>query len=149
MAVDTILTAREIPVIVSTIPDQSLTPSVMSDERFADPAKRQLVSDAIRRVNAGITAMAAERGLSYLDFDAMYLSLLPLIEKGFTIEGNSINLFAKGDDPPNGILSDGIHPGTVVQGIVANRYLELINEALNLNIPLLTDAEIATAAGLS
>lgn len=148
LAVDTILSAREIPVIISGIPDQSLTPSVMSRERFADPAKRQIVSDAIRRANEGIIAMANERGLLYLDFDAMYLSLLPLIEKGFTIEGASIDLFAKGDDPHNGVLSDGIHPGTVIEGIVANTYLELINKALNLNIPLLTDAEIAGAAGL-
>lgn len=148
-AVDTILAARDIPVIVSTIPDQSLTPSVMGDVRFSDPSRRQIVSDAIRRVNEGIIAMANERDLPYLDFDAMYLSLLPLIEKGFTIEGSTINLFARGDDPHNGVLSDGIHPGTVVEGIVANTYLELINKALNLNIPLLTDAEIAGAAGLT
>lgn len=148
-AVDTILNARAIPVIVSTIPDQSLTPSVMSDERFADPARRQIVSDAIRRVNEGIIQMANERGLAYLDFDAMYLSLLPLIQNGYTIEGANVSLFAKGDDPHNGVLSDGIHPGTVVEGIVANKYLELINQKLNLNIPLLTDIEIARAAGLA
>lgn len=147
-AVDTIIAARDIPVIVSTIPDQSLTPSVMSDQRFSDPDRRQIVSDAIRRVNEGIVAMANERDLPYLDFDAMYLSLLPLIQKGFTIEGSTINMFAKGDDPHNGVLSDGIHPGTVVEGIVANTYLELINKALNLDIPSLTDTEIARAARL-
>lgn len=148
-AVDTILATGDIPVIVSTIPDQSLTPSVISDERFADSARRQIVSDAIRRVNEGIVRMANERGLAYLDFDAMYLSLLPLIENGYTIAGANVSLFARGDDPHNGVLGDGIHPGTVVEGIVANKYLELINEVLKLDIPLLTDTEIARAAGLA
>ena len=147
-AIDTILEAGDIQVIISTIPDQSLTPTVMNNTRFANPAKRQIVSDAIRQANIGIIDLADARGLAYLDFDAMYQSLLPEIQNGYTIGDVTVSILSIGDDPQNGILADGLHLGTVMESFIANHYLELINKYVEPDIPLLNDSEVLEAAGL-
>jgi hypothetical protein len=147
-AVDTILAARSIPVIISTIGDQNLSPAVMNDSRFSDPAKRLLVSNAIQDVNTALIAMANERGLSYLDATAVLSRFAAWTESGAVIGEESINVFEVGDEPHYGFLGDSIHPGTVLNSILANEYLALINGYVEPDIPLLTDSEILLAAGL-
>jgi hypothetical protein len=41
---------------------------------------------------------------------------------------------------------DGIHVGTLVQGLMANEFLLVLNDLRGTNIPLLTDAELFAAA---
>lgn len=147
-AVDTILEAGDVPVIVTTVGNQSMTPSVLADPRFADPAKRQRVSDTIQRVNEGIIRMADERGLIYFDSEALYLELEPQLQTGFQIGSLTIDFFGIGNEPHNGILGDGTHTGTAISALLSNEYLNLMNQFIEPDIPLLTDEEILAAIGL-
>ncbi len=147
-AVDAILEAGDIPVIVTTIGNQSMTPSVLGDPRFADPAMRQRVTDTIERVNEGIIRMADERGLTYFDSEALYVALEDQVLNGFHIGSLTVNFFGVGDEPHNGILGDGTHAGTVINALIANEYLKLMNQFVEPDIPLLTDEEILAAVGL-
>lgn len=147
-AVDTLLAAGDVPVIVTTIGDQSTSPGVLTNPQYADAAKRQIVTDAIRRTNAGIIRMADERGLKYFDSDDLLASLQTQLQTGLDIGGVSVNFLGAGDEPHNGVLSDGIHAGTLLESIIANKYLSLINELVEPDIPLLTDEEVLQAAGL-
>lgn len=46
----------------------------------------------------------------------------------------------------NAIASDSIHPNTIMQGLNANEFLRYLNDIRGLDIPLLTDQEIISAA---
>ncbi len=145
-AVDTILAVKKIPIIITTIVDFNLAP----DNKFSDATKRQRVSDAVERVNAGLKAMAKDRGIYVMDMKDYALSMFSRVKDGLlTINGVQINPFTAGDDPHNGLLGDNIHAGTVLGGFIANSYLKLINEAMGTNIPAFTDEEILATAGLS
>ncbi len=149
-AVDTVLAARRIPMIATTLTDFSLTLSVLTDPRFQDPAKRQRVSNAIAQVNTGIKSMAAARGMLVFDTNAYGTSLGGQSVNGtLNISGVGLNLFTFGDDPHNAVLGDHIHIGTITEGLFANQYLLLINQLTGANIPLFSDQEILATAGLS
>lgn len=145
-AVDTVLAARKIPMIVTTIVDFNLYP----DNQFGDATKRQRVSDAVARVNAGIVAMANDRGILVMDMGQYAQSMFSRVKNGMLdIDGVQINPFTTGNDPHNGLIGDGIHAGTVLGGYIANGYLALINQLTGKDIPPFTDQEILATAGLS
>ncbi len=149
-AVDTLRAARRIPVIVSTIGDWNFNPAVANNPNFSDPVKRQRVSDAIARTNAGILAMANRRGLTIFDAAAFLDGIMQRLRNGtINVGGQLINPFATGDEPHNGILSDSIHPGTVIGGLLANQYLTAINRVIDPDIMLMSDWEILQSAGLT
>jgi lysophospholipase L1-like esterase len=149
-AVDTLRAARRIPVIVSTIGDWNFNPAVANNPNFSDPVKRQRVSDAIARTNAGILAMVKARGLTLFDSATFLDSIIQRIRSGtINVGGQLISPFSTGDEPHNGILSDRIHPGTVISGLLANHYLMAINSVIDTDIPLMSDWEILQTAGLT
>ncbi|MBL8164872.1 MAG: cadherin-like domain-containing protein, partial [Anaerolineae bacterium] len=149
-AVDTVRAARVVPMIVATISNWNLSPGVLGDPRFQDPAKRQRVTDAINRANQGIIAMANARGMGIFDSDAFTNSLLPRVVNGFlNVGGVQINVFGVGDNPVNGILGDGIHSGTVLGGLLANEYVRIINTLRDPDILPFSEQEILATAGLA
>jgi VCBS repeat-containing protein len=148
--VDTVRAARVVPMIVATISNWNLSPGVLGDPRFQDPAKRQRVTDAINRANQGIIAMANARGMGIFDSDAFTNSLLPRVVNGFlNVGGVQINVFGVGDNPVNGILGDGIHSGTVLGGLIANEYVHIINTLRDPDILPFSEQEILATAGLA
>jgi hypothetical protein len=145
-AVDMILAVKKIPIIITTIVDFNLS----LDNKFSDPDKRQRVTNAVERVNAGLKSMANDRGIYVMDMKDYALSMFSRVKDGMLVIGDvQINPFTAGDDPHNGLLGDNIHAGTVLGGFIANSYLALINEAMGTNIPAFTDQEILMTAGLS
>lgn len=145
-AVDTILAAGSVPMIVTTVADANLSP-LNFDHPDAD--KRQAVSEAINRVNEGIRTLAEEHDLAVFDYEAFAVELFSRIQDGvLDIGGVGIRVFEMADEPHNGILGDHIHPGTVLSGLIANGYLKLINELVEPDIPLFSEEEIVVTAGL-
>lgn len=59
---------------------------------------------------------------------------------------DSLGNCATKDYALNFTASDGIHPNTIVQGLIANEFLEAVNPLLASPIALLSDAEILAAA---
>ncbi len=130
-AVDTV---QPVDTVLVTIPDVNNVPRILSNH--PDAEKRQRVTDAIEVVNEGLIAMAAERDVTVIDSVANTMDVFSRIVDGKIVVGDiSVDPFVTGDDPHNGLL-DGLHPGTVMSGILANTY------AVGLGIEPLTDEEI-------
>lgn len=148
-AIDTLQAAGDIPILVATVPNWGDTPLVMGNPDFADAEKRQLVTDALRTTNARLSETAAGRGVEMVDLDGLYASLVGRMDGGKLVVGSEpINPFGVGDAPHNGVLGDGIHGGTVLEGLLANWYLEAINAAAGTSLTPLSDDEILAFAGL-
>ncbi|MBL8164638.1 MAG: cadherin-like domain-containing protein [Anaerolineae bacterium] len=93
--------------------------------------------------------MAQTRGLVVIDSSALYTQLLSRIVNGqLLVGGVAIQLLSSGDEPHNGLLGDRIHAGTVVEGLLANRYIEALNSTGRTRLATLSDAEILQHAGL-
>lgn len=150
LAIDTARDDHEIPVVLTTIPNWSLSPAAQNDPRFADAAGRERVSEAISDVNDRLKTMAEERaGVWIADLEVLGQEIFGQLQGGaLPVGGEMIRLLSIGDEPHNGLLGDSIHVGTVLSGKMANFYLTYFNEALDLNIPPMTDEEILASAGL-
>lgn len=145
---NTVNNAGDVNIAVLSVPDWSLSPYVIQSR--PDPAKRQLVSNAIKAVNDKIKADIQTKGGLYLDGNAFGLSLLSLVNANgkLAIEDELIDIRSSGDEPHHLLLGDNIHSGTVMNGLLANFYLEQINTKFGYNIPKLTNDEILTNAGI-
>jgi hypothetical protein len=150
-AVDAVLDAGARGVGVVLFTEWGLDPSIAT--RFPNAAGRQRVDDSIRRVNAGLEAMAAGRGgVVIIDQNAIGRErILPGLDSqgNFTVGGEKISFLTNGDEPHHVRLADGSHVGTVMSGRIANWYIvEPFDAAFGFNIAPLTDAEILSAAGI-
>ena len=149
-AVDTVLKAGKVKMVVITITDKGLAPQALI--RFPDPAKRKRVSEAISAVNAGIKELAITRGITVVDINDFARIILGRIDKlGFLEVGDQkINILIPGNDPYHLQLADHSgHAGTVMSGLFANAlFIEPFNGAFGLSIPRLTDEEILRNAGI-
>ncbi len=92
--------------------------------------------------------MAAERGIHGVDIEgiqALYLSPDPLIVGGVEI----IKAQPTSPSPYHFFLPDGAHAGTVVQGLIANTFIEAMNRGYGTSFTPLSDQEILANAGIS
>ena len=128
--------------VLGNITDFGITPGV---QPYYNTAQRARVTDAIMQANAKIQAIADQRVIPVIDtFSAGNLSM----GDSFTIAGVPINPRGASDDPHDFFLSDDVHPGTVVQGLFANMFIEAINRAYRAAIEPLSDQEILANAGI-
>jgi hypothetical protein len=150
-AMDTVLDAGPVQMIVMDIGDKSLDPATR--KLYPDDAKLQRVTDAIKEVNAGIKALALDRGVVFVDTNRVGLSVLTRIDlNGYLHVGDQkINFLTRGDDPHHMQLDDfSGHPGTVASGLVANMvFIEPLADNFGIIIPPLTDEEILVNAGIN
>jgi phospholipase/lecithinase/hemolysin len=151
LAVDTILKAGKAPVVVATVADVGLVPDTIA--AFPDAAKRRRVTDAINQANAGLEAMAAERGVAIADAAKFGTSLVGRVDKDgmLNVGGQRINFLVQSDDPHHVRLSDSVgHGGTVVSGLIANSlFIEPFDSNYGLDIKPFSDEEILKNAGIT
>jgi hypothetical protein len=150
-AVDIVLAERPQRIVVTTFGDPGLNPRARAG--YPEAAGRARVSMAIAAVNEGLTEMAATRPqVTLYDLGAFAVSLLGRIDADGNIDvgGELISMVEAGDEPHHAQLGDRRgHPGTVVSGLFANAtFVGPFNEAEQLGIAPLTDAEILSHAGL-
>jgi hypothetical protein len=150
LAVDTILHAGKVKLLLVTIAERAISPDVMS--QFPAAAGRRRVSDAIHTLNAQLIGMAAARGVAVVDSNVLMQALLQRVDKAGMLHVGSeqIRVFGKGGEPHNGQLDDDAgHPGTVLSGLIANEiFIRPFDEQFGAAIPLLSDEEILQSAGL-
>ena len=117
---------------------------------FPDPARRQLVTNAILAVNAGIANITAQRGIPVVDLDAFAIAAFSRADANgnVSIGGELVNLLMGGDEPHHALLGDNHHGGTVSQGMLANYFLDHFAAAGGPTIPRFTDQELLTNAGI-
>jgi len=148
-AVDTVRAGGPVRLLVTNVPTTATehNPAVLS--MFPDPARRQLVTAAMLAVNAGIEAALAQRSVPMVDIDALGAGFFSQADASgnLNVGGELISLVVPGDEPHHSLLGDN-HAGTVMQGLIANYFLDHLAAAGGPHIPRFTDAELLANAGI-
>ncbi len=143
----TLQKAGKAQVFLVTVPDWNV--SLQVQVGFYDQEKRARVSKAVTAVNKKITLFAREHGLPVIDINTFYREQLQNAPLGsLSIGLEQVTLLIPGDEPHHAFLSDAVHPGTVVNGLLANYVITRLNQELGTNIALLKQSEILGNAGL-
>ncbi len=140
-------------VVLVNVSDLSPSPAVQ--QFYPDPVKRELVAAAVAQFGEAIRAVADAHNLVFYDIFALAHAIFGtnLEPQTMLLVGNvAIDLEAVdtpvGSDPTAGFVHDGIHPNTVLQGVLANAFLT----ALDLDgagVALFSEEEILAHAGLA
>ncbi len=145
-AVYTIKDAGEVRILLIKIPDWGNHPGMQII--FPFPDQRSQVTAMIKTTNDEIQKLAETENLAVLDPNDLYYNL-PKNDNGKVIVGNVVlDRLILNNTPHNFYLSDGVHYGTVVNGLLANAILDKINPSLKNPIRKLSDKEILNAAGM-
>jgi hypothetical protein len=147
-ALDTVRNAGPVHLLVVNLSALDASPSYQV--MFPDPARRQLVTEAMRAVNDGIASVAAARGATLVDLAGLAAATLARVDANgnLAIEGELISLVMPGDEPHHGLLGDNNHGGTVSEGLLANYLLDAVVAAGGPSIPRFTDRELLNNAGI-
>jgi lysophospholipase L1-like esterase len=140
----------QVRVVVATVPGVGILPEVRGAVAFnlipqalvdgvdaaADALNQQIIAmgDASNRV-----AVADVAGLA----DRIFAG------KAFKVAGVKLDRDVPSNDGDHVFLADGIHAGTVVQGLIANRFIRAMNQEFGTHVKRLRAGEILTNAGLS
>jgi hypothetical protein len=151
-AVNSLLAASpKVRVVVWTLPDIANLP-VAREAVAANPALvplRDLSTQLIQLFNAKLTAtVAANPRIALVDLATLTQQLAtspPLVPYG----GVTIDLVTPGNDYHHFFLGDGIHVGTVAQGLIANAFVNAVNTQFGLHIHPLTSTQIVRFAQLA
>ncbi|RNL69241.1 G-D-S-L family lipolytic protein [Sinomicrobium pectinilyticum] len=101
----------------------------LGDRWVLTPEEQQLVSNAQTQYNATIKALAEQHSLAFVDTRAM---LAQAAETGIPYDGGVLtSTYATG----KAFSLDGVHPTAKGYALVANAFIEAINETYNSTIP--------------
>jgi len=147
-AMDVLLAAGPVQLLVANLPAQDVASQHLA--MFPDPARRQLVLNAILAASTGIENLAAQRGVPVLDLNAFAAGILGRVDGAGNIEigDEPLSLVIPGDEPHHALLGDGKHTGTVMGGLLANYILDHFEAAGGPVVPRFTDAELWRNAGV-
>ena len=152
-AVDTLLAANpNVRLVVATVPDVADLP-IVQQGAAGNAAAEQLVaatSRAVQDYNALIRSVAAGSDrVALADLAGQASSLLQGSGNGGTtipFGGTTLELATPGDGYRHVFLGDGIHLGTVAQGLIADAFLQAIDSTFGARVPLLSPAQIVAFA---
>jgi phospholipase/lecithinase/hemolysin len=145
--IKTLQEAGRVKTLLLTVPDWNLSAAVRV--AYQNETGRQRVSNAIAQLNAKIQHIANKRKVSIFDINVFYKYVLSDAPLGsITVGGESVNIYIPGDEPHYAFLSDGVHPGTIMQGLFANALINQMNKQFYTNIQPLSEREILGNAGL-
>ena len=147
IAIDTVRAAGPVNMIVTNLAGAAAS-------QFPDPTKRQLVTNAVVSVNAGIQSVINARpGVALVDLhnaasDPVISSRIVLTNGNLMVAGQGISLLINGDEPHHAFLSDG-HAGTVIGCLFANYiFVNPLDSQFGQNIAPFSDQECLTYAGI-
>ena len=149
LAVDTVQQAGAQGVAMTLFTQWELDPTTQA--MYPDAGRRERVAKAIDAVNAGLAAMARDRGVTVVDQIALGKSILPQLDAQglLNVGGEQIDFLHHGDEPHHSRLADSEHLGTVVSGLTANYYfVDTLNQSFRQAVAPLSDEEILREAGL-
>ena len=145
--VQTLLQASpNVKVEVATIPDIAQTPAVQAQLGVQGQALTQLVSQAIGDYNQHIRSVASGNDrIALADLAAVDASLAQSTTP-LQVGSVTMDMTHTGDDYHDFILADGLHPGTIAQGIIANTMVDALDAKFQAGIRPLTASEIVRIA---
>jgi hypothetical protein len=136
-------------VAVATLPPVSDIPIVKSLETGTEAVDLVQAADAAEvQVNQAITAFAASNHrIAVADFAGATTSIAAAAT--FKIGKVTINTVKPSNNPHSLFLKDGLHLGTVGQGLLANVFIHAIDTGFGATIKPLTDKQILVDARLA
>ena len=137
---------------IATISGFSNTPATKA--AYPDPTKLQLVDNVLAQVNAGIMGLAQTDHLVVADVASLTNLVFGTAANPNTtvvIGGVTINLTQKTASNPStaGFVNDGVHPNTVLQGVLGNIIMKAVDTGYNAAVPLFSEAQLLAHQGLS
>jgi lysophospholipase L1-like esterase len=148
-AVGTLLTSSaNLKVVVTTLPPVSQLPIVAALVTDAESTAVVQAADAAEiQVNSALTAFAAStQRVAIADFAGASAAFGA--SSTLKIGNTKINTTRPGDNPHDLFLADGLHLGTVGQGLLANVFINTIDTSFGAAILPLTNHQILKDAGL-
>lgn len=145
-AIDTIRRRGNVPILLIKIPDWGKHLGIKV--AFPLPDRRQRVSEAITAVNNNLQKIAEERGIRTLDPNAFYDAQFVGREEDLAVGDVKLNAFLPGDDPHSLFLEDGVHLGTLGNGLYANFIIAALRQYYALPIRPFSASELQSIAGL-
>lgn len=135
-AIETIQAAGQVHLVVANIPDFTKTPQI-KQALLGQSSLLNTVSNLVSTANQQIATLAAAENVPLVDLNG----LLGLTQDTLTVGGTAVTQFW---------AADQFHPGTVLQGLLANAVLEADRLAYGGNDGALklTDQEILDLAGI-
>jgi lysophospholipase L1-like esterase len=101
----------------------------LPDEDFLNAEEISELGEKITAYNAAISSICGSRDIPVFNFNVF---LNDLQETGYEIVGYTF----EGEFLTGGFFSlDGIHPNDAGNALLANRWIDLINNSFNANIP--------------
>ena len=151
-AVDVVQAAGPVEIVLVDLYDFSVErPELVAS--FPDPARRQVVTDAVREVNAALASMAQQRGIVLVEFTPYITEVFASADQnGFIhIAGELIDVNNPGNEPHHFTLDDGSHHGgTIGNALFANEvFIEPVNAAFGAGIMPFTEQEMLEIAGIA
>jgi hypothetical protein len=148
--VQTLLQANpNVKLEVATIFNIAQSPAVQSQLAplgAAGQGLAQLVSQAIGAYNQHVRSVAAgDSRIALADLAALDTSLAQSTSP-LRVGSVTVNMTQIGDDYHDFILADGLHPGTIAQGMIANTMVSALDGKFDANIRPLNASQIVTIA---
>ncbi len=108
----------------------------LPDDVILDPSEQQTVKDLVQDFNTVIDSVCMFRQIPVVDMNYFFKE----INDGYSIAGLNVNAkFITG-----GFYSlDGVHPNDLGQALIANQWLEVINNQFRVSIPLVNVIDAA------
>jgi lysophospholipase L1-like esterase len=128
--------------ILMTVPDLGSMPLVINSH--AEASQRADVTAVVSAINQRIINLANSHHMPVVNLQP----LTNLLQFPPTVAGVTL-LPAGGQGGQNMFLSDGFHPGTVINGLLANAILLANHVAYNDPVTYVSDQTIVTRAGLT
>ena len=111
----------------------------------ANPTARALFETALSDGNDLIHAFANSEGIPFINF----FDLLSEVYGNGSAQMGGVELVLDGfSTDPHYFWETAFQPGIIVRGAIANLFIQAINDGYGTNVPLLSDLEILTLAGL-
>jgi hypothetical protein len=139
-------------VVLASPSDFGLSPFTRANTSYTDPVARQRVTDVMQNVDDRLRQVAAQNGIPFVDmfaFGERVFGTQAMPNSLLLVGGVPIQVLQAGVAPTNGFVDDGIHYHTVIQGLMANLFLEALRQGYGSDVPLLAEEEIVHAANLT
>jgi phospholipase/lecithinase/hemolysin len=116
------------------------------DSGLISPALGNAYGNAIAVFNDRLHDLVAGQGHRIVMVDINQLLVDIVAARRYVVGGLEIDRRAASNNVQHLFLSDGFHPGTIGQSLIANRFLDAINARFNAGIPLLGGEEMVRIA---
>lgn len=142
-AVEIIKKSGDVQIIIIKVPDWG--EHIAIKIAFPLPDRRARVTQAIDEVNHKLELLASQNNFIILDLDALYPRL---VDNRLKVGSKKMELLLLNDDPRNIFLEDGVHTGTVFNGLVANEIIGILNGSFGAHIRPFSNKELVDNAGI-